>query len=284
MSVQPESLAANSLRDFLLAQLPAKVTAVNATRFATVRARTPGPYTIGASATLGLSVTPNVATFTGFNVPVGVRSTAQMVTTINTAMGATVAAADADDHLVLASPTAPTGGTRSKLEVRGGTATDCNSVFGWDLGGEKELLTALVAPTRKGCRLGLPPQPDFGPAGVLAVIIGKCRVVPVAPGVRRDQHNVSVEMDVLRIEPEEQTSTEAVLAGIRCVREVLLTTNGRQLGRARNGDILRVDVVSTDVRLTPMKFQSATVKISNPWFRGAALSLLVRVFERPDQS
>lgn len=288
MSVQPEILAANGLRDFLLAKLPAKVAEVNAARFAAIRARTPGPYTVPASPnlTLGISVTGNDANFTTVTLTTGPRTTAQLVSQINTAMGATVASADADDHLVLTSPTAPTGSTRSKLWLRGNGTTDCNTAFGWDAGGEKELLTALLAPTRKGCRLGLPPHPDFGPGGTIVCIIGQGKVLLQQP-IRKDQHLVELELDVLRIEPEENTSTEGAQQSVRCVRELLLSTEGRQLGRARNGDVMLATIERSAMKFTPMQFVSTSTppkQILNPWFRGAALQVRVRVNERPSQT
>ncbi len=280
-----EQLAARALRDWLLWQLPAKVTAVNAARFASVRAATPGPYTIPSGATLGLSWTYNDAGFEAFAVTAGSRTTAQMVTQINAETGTSVASADADDRLLVTSALAPTAAAPSKLWVRGGTSTDCNSVFGWDPGGEKELLTALVAPGLKGVCNGLPQQPDFGPAGVVAVVIGTRSSKPVSGGPRRDEFTVTLDLDVLRIDPQQQASRtrEHIESAVRCVREVLLTTAGRQLGRARNGDIMLVDVLSTVVSATPHKFKSKE-PISNPLFEGAAMQLSVRVNERPASS
>lgn len=285
MSSQVEQLAVSALRDWLLWKLPAKVTAINAARFATLRATTPGPYTIPASATLGLSHTANSATFTSVALTAGSRTTAQLVTEINAAIGGATASADSADRLLLTSPAAPTASTPSKYFVRGGTATDCNSVFGWDAGGEKELLTALVAPGRKGVCNGLPLQPDFGPAGVVAIILGNRSGKPVAPASgspRRDEHLVVVDLDVLRIEPQQQTSAtrEHIESALRCVREVLLTDEGRMLGRATNGDVLRVDILSAVISATPHVFKSKQ-PISNPRFEGAAVQLAIRVYERP---
>lgn len=277
---QVEALVTNALRDWLLWQLPAKVASINGIRFATLRATTPGPYTIPASATLGLSHTFNNATFTAFSVPSGSRTTAQMVTTINTAMGGTPASADADDRLLYTSPTAPVAATPSKVWLRGGTATDCNSIFGWDPGGEKELVTALVTPQRKGVRKGLPQVPDFGPAGTVAVIIGNCSSKPSPGGPRRDQHYVTVDMDIIRVDTQQQDSAEPIEAAVRCVREVLLTDAGRQLGRARNGDIALTEIPEALVSPTGREFKSKQT-MPTPYFRGAVMRLGVRVFERP---
>lgn len=283
MTVLAEKLAAQAFRDWLLWKLPAKVVEVNAERFASIRAATPGPYTIPANATLGFSHTFNNAALTGFAVTAGSRTTAQMVTQINAAMGGTPASADADDRLLYTSPLAPTGTTPSKVWVRGGTSTDCNSVFGWDAGGEKEVLTALVAPGLKGVCNGLPQLPDFGPAGVVAVIIGNRSSKPTPGGPRRHQFAVAMDVDIIRIETQQQVNKtkEHIESAVRCVREVLLTTAGRQLGRARSGDIMLVEIGDVHVSGTTHKFLSKPPP-ANPNFEGAAMKLQIRVNETPD--
>ena len=47
--VRAEQIAADALRNWLLLKLPAKVTAVNLTRAAVLKATLPGPYTIPSS-------------------------------------------------------------------------------------------------------------------------------------------------------------------------------------------------------------------------------------------
>lgn len=277
-----EQLAADALTAWLLWQLPAKVAAVNAARFASVRASTPGPYTIPANGTLGLSRSFNAQTFTSISLTAGIRTTAELVTLINAGMGATVASADDDDRLLLTSPLAPTASAPSKMWVRGGTSSDCNALFGWDTGGEKELLTALVAPTRKGVCNGLPQLPDFGPPGVVAVVIGNRSSRPGAGGPRADKNVVTLDIDILRIEPQQQVhkTREHIESAVRCVREVLLTTDGRQLGRARYGDISLVELGPVTIQATPHRFKSKE-PILNPLFEGAAMQLSIKLFERP---
>ncbi len=166
------------------------------------------------------------------------------------------------------------------LWVRGGTSTDCNSVFGWDPGGEKEALTALVAPGLKGVCNGLPQLPDFGPAGVIAVVIGTRSSRPLPGGPRRDEFLVTVDLDILRIDPQQQASRtrEHIESSVRCVREVILTDAGRQLGRVPG--IVLCDFLGCVISATPHVFKSKE-PIANPRYEGAALQLSIRVFERP---
>lgn len=293
MSVLAEQIACDKLRDWLLLKLPAKVTAVNLTRSAFILAPLAGPYTFAAGATLGICQTENSEVFVQTTLSTGAMSTADVVTAINTAMGATVASADYADRLLLTSTTAPSGSTASALSIRGGVnATDANTVFGWDAGGEKEVSTPLVAPTSRGVTNGLPLQPDFGPSGVnggspIVCIIGDRASRPVIPAVRRDEYIVTVDLSVLRVEPQQQVhrNREHIHAAVRCVREILLQDAGRTLGRAQFGDIMLVSETQCKIAALPFKFfENKNSPVVSPLFDGASMMLEIRVFERPEAS
>lgn len=301
MSVYAEQLAASSLRNWLLAQLPAKVTAVNLQRAASISAPFPGPYVLAAGATLGLSFT-NTDTFTGVTLSVGggSLSAAAVAAAINAACAPSSPASTVDlnglSHLKLTSPTTPVIGTNSDMKVRGGVnATDANTVFGWDAGGESACTTALIAPNGKGVCDGLPLIPDFGVSAdaggsPIVVIIGERSSVPVGPSPsRRDEYLVSLAVDVLRIEPQQQVhrNREHIHAAVRCVREVLLTDLGRRLGAPTSdggtqSPIVFVGEARTKISALPFRFNAPKDQSwVSPLFDGAAMLLEVRVFERP---
>lgn len=301
MSVYAEQLAASALRDWLLAQLPAKVTAVNLQRAASLRAPFPGPYTLAAGATLGVAFT-DTDTFTSATLSVGGGSltAAQVATAINAAAAPSSPASTVDlnglSHLVLTSPTPPVIGTNSYLKVRGGVnGTDANAVFGWDTGGEKTETTALIAPNGKGVVDGLPLVPDFGISAYaggspIVIIIGDRNSVPVGPSpTRRDEYLVTLAVDVLRIEPQQQVhrNREHIHAAVRCVRECLLTDMGRRLGApttdgGTQSPIVYVGERATKVAAMPFRFNAPKDQAwVSPLFDGAAMLIEVRVFERP---
>ncbi len=259
---------------------------MNADRCAVLRAATAGPYTIPAGATLGLSVTGSDASFTGFNVTSGSRTTAQMVTAINTAMGGTPASADSADRLTITSPTAPSTTVPSAVKLRGGiNATDCNTAFGWDKGGEKVANTAIIAPASRGVLDGWPQVPDFGPTSAIGtpivIVIGDRDSKPVTPDPRRDEYVVTLDLTVMRAEGLGlvHRNREPISAALRCVREVLLQDAGRQLGRASVGDIMFVGEKSARIAAKPFSFGNSNSP--NPLFDVAVMLLEVRVFERP---
>lgn len=294
--VLAEELACRALRDWLLLQLPAKVAAVNLTRAAVLRAPYAGPYVFSAGATLGINQTANSDAFSETAFATGSQTTAQVVTAINAAMGAVVASSEAVNadgtltRLVLTSTTPPLSPDASALSLRGGVnGSDANVVFGWDAGGEKVTTTALVAPGSRGVCNGLPLQPDFGPSGQgggspIVVIIGDRSSRPVAPVPRRDEYLVSVEMAVLRIEPQQQVhrDREHIHAAVRCVREVLLTDAGRMLGRSGFNDVVLVSETRCKIAALPFKFiDNKNAPVVSPLFDGAEIMLDIRIFERP---
>ena len=77
--------------------------------------------------------------------------------------------------------------------------------------------------------------------GTVVVIIGD-KTSKELPNPRRDEHLVTTDVSVMRIEPAQQVhrNREHLYASVRCVRELMLSDAGRQFGRAANGDIMLV--------------------------------------------
>lgn len=297
MNVRAEEIAARALRDWLLLSLPAQVTAINLLRAAVIRAPYFGPYTIPAGATLALNQTPNSDTFTAIApLTTGSRTAAQVAAEINTAMGAAVATVESvyvggveKTRLKLTSTTPPLVGTpctNSTMQIRGGVVdTDCNTAFGWDAGGEKVLSTALIAPGSRGVTDGLPLQPDFGPSAAdqgspIVVIIGDRSSKPVQPPVRRDEYAVTLDLSILRVEPQQQVhrSREHIHAAVQCVRQAILSD--RTLGAHLSGVMLTTE---TQCRIAALPFKFKDNKDSpvvSPLFDGAAMLVEVKVFEQ----
>ena len=286
MGVLAEQIAASALADWLRRQLPAKVTAVNALRAAVLKASTPGPYTIGASScVLSLWKSRDQSVLVGLETTLttGSRTTAQCVSEINTALGTSLASADSDDRLTLTSDDAPSGSTPSVMSVFPASENSANSVFGWDPGGEHVVNVALVSPGWRGVADGWPATADLGPG--FWVIIGDRSSAPVKPDVRRDEYLVTLDVAILYAPRQQEThrNREPVHAALRCVREVLLTTAGRQLGRATTGDIMLVTERGAKVSGRPWQFIKKE-SVINPIYDVANLQLEVRVFERPASS
>lgn len=283
MSVRAEALAVESLIAWLRLKLPAKVTEVNAARAVTLKTPLAGPFTIPASAVLKVSKTTKDGTQTSISLTGGSRTTTQLVSKINTGFGSTIASADADDRLTLTG-SAPVEGTPSCIFV-GGDSTGANTALGWDAGGESVISTALVTPAHRNIMDGWPMQLDA--TGGFIVIIGRRSAAPVdrKQGERRDEHIVTLDVSLFRpaIQQENHRSREHISACVQCVREVLKTDAGLQLGRAANGDIVKVEVGQVTVegmRFQPMK----EGKMFGPAFDSAALKLYVLVYERPAAS
>lgn len=288
MPVLAEQIAAQALRDWLLWKLPAKVTAVNAARAAALRAPFAGPYVIPASPNnkLAIGVTANDETVVQATLTAGSRTAAQLATDINATGGlAGVASADDDGRLLLTSPSAPTTTAPSIIRVRGSGANDVNTVLGWDKGGEKVMVSALIAPAARGILDGWPSVPDFGPGSTvgspISVVIDDSDLVPVKPDVRRDENTVTFSLTILRAEGLSQVhrNREPIRSAVRCVREVLYQDAGRTLGRARSGDIMLV--TERRCRIAAKPFSFGNPKSPNPLFDVAVMVVDVRVFERP---
>jgi len=176
---------------------------------------------------------------------------------------------------------APANGVIAVKDTTGAAA-----LFGWSKGGEKVVHAPLVAPGYKGIADGLPLFPDMGPG--FWVIIGKRSSVPVrskaGSTVRTDQYQVGLELGFLyrQMNVQSHRSREGIASCVQCVRELLLTNAGRQLGRggpAPLGDIVLAEEKTCTVEGVPFAFKG---KDSPPGLFDRALMILsIRVFERP---
>lgn len=282
MSVQAPALAASALRDWLLLKLPAKVAEVNAARAAVLRSPWAGPYTIPeAGSLLSIRRTYDSSAFVPVSLTGGASpiETSALVTEINTALGATVAFADTEDRLCFTSLLAPTAAVPSVLELKGAVG---NTIFGFSASGAKAMTTALVAPGYNDVLDGIPQATDFvskGP-GTIVVIIGDRKFNPLE-NHRRNEQLVQLDVAVFRAEPQMQVhrNREHIQAAAQCVFEVLLTDEGKQMGRASVGDVVMARQKGGSISGKPFSF--GTKNSPGPLFDAAAFSLEVRVFERP---
>lgn len=288
---QPEALAAKALRDWLLRQLPTACATINALRAAVLTTPLVSPFTIPADAVLKLSLSSVRDGFTSVALTSGSRTAAQVVSEINAALGATVATANDAGQVVLTSTTAPTFSgitpTNSSVAV-GPDTTGANLALGFDAGGEWQVTTPLLPPTPQGVCDGFPVGGFFMPAAIgygrVLVTIGERTATLKDGSMRRDEHEVVLDVSVFRSEPQQQVnqSREGIQAALRAVRACLTTDAGKQLGRASPGDIVRCRQL--DSRVAPGSFQQVRpgdTKPSGLMFDAAELKLQVLVFENP---
>lgn len=283
MNLEVEQLVVDRLREWLLLKLPARVSTVNATRAAVLRAPLAGPYTVPAGASLkyhASKVEPTDlewTTVTPFTS--GSRTAAQIATDFNLdAPG--IASADSTGRLVLTAAAAPTEGTDS-LVVLGPDATGMMAALGFDAGGEWALRSALIAPGFKGIRDGAPQIPDFGSG--FWVLLGDNASIPTTPDVRRDEYDVSIGVTIGVPIPtnSRQQGNEYLRAALRSVRECLFAEdNGRTLGNA-SGSGSGSTIVKVTERQALLKARSVKyAELPNQLFHRAAIELQVKVFER----
>lgn len=274
MTVEVEQKAVNALRDWLLLKLAGRVTTVNATRAAVLKAPLVGPYTVPAGARLYHSST-DFETHTTVNPPFtsGSRTAAQIATEFNAAVPG-IAAADATGRLVFTAAAAPTEGTDSLVSL-GADATGMMAALGFDAGGESAVRSALVAPGVKGVMDGLPKTADGGTG--FWVILGDNVSLPVEPPTRRDEYVVGINCSIHAPIPSnsDHRNREHLRAALRCVREVLfLETNGRTLGNATG--IQLVTERQALIKSRPIEYK----ELPNMLFGRAAIELNVRVWEQ----
>lgn len=282
MSIGPTQLAVEALRDYLLAYLPAKVAELNALRLPTLQTPVAGPFTIPAGAKLVLS-TDRESAGTVVTLTSGSRTAAQVATDITTAAPAGItAAADVLGRLVLTGTTAPSTTAGSYVLVlpddqgTGGAATGSNEALGWDPGGELDMTSSLRAPGLRGVCDGWPvTAPDMGQG--FWVIIDN-RVAEPAGGVALRRNLWDVTLSVLLAKPELFESFSRDREGInwvmRAVKECILTTDGRYLGREASGDVMGLEVTKEEVAGMPIEFK----EVPNALYDTAALTVRVRVF------
>lgn len=285
-----EELAVTALREWLMRTLPASVDAVNLTRAASITAPLPGPYVIPAgvlgSGYLAMATSRGGSTALYGPITTGTRSATQVATDLNAGLTGTrmQASVDALDRLVLSSldpPVASAPNTPSVIRI--GPDTDCpgiNAVLG--LGNDTFVVRSpIIAPASTNVMDGWPTQaPDFRGQGFL-VIFGGRRSKPVDPDVRRDEYAVVVDCAVLQQSPrgEGHKNREHISAALRAIRTSIFGTDGgRQLGRTKVGDIMKV--VQGDAQIAAKPFSFGSSESVNPLFDLATLQFGVRTFER----
>ena len=285
MTVRPEALAAATLREYLLLQLPSAVATVNLERAAVLKAPGAGPYTIPSNAVLKVSKTDKAGTTTSIPLTAGSRATAQLVTEINATV-ANLASADTEDRLTLTSDTTPSGSTLSVVAV-GADSTGANSAIGWDVAGEWVVRTALVAPGNRGVADGLPLGGFFEPSqlgnGRVLVTIGDRSSTPTRGNPRLHEWDCLLEVGVFRAEPQQvvHQTRDGIQAAVEAVRSIVNTVAGRQAGSttATVGTILYSEEKSCMVAGLSYRFQRQETGAASPVFDMAKLKLLVRVYQ-----
>jgi hypothetical protein len=280
-----ETIAVGAFLDYLRRYLPAKVTALNALRVAVVKSALVEPFTLPAGSVLRLSAASQEATPTSVTTPTGSVTAAALVAAINAVpVPNLTASADADGRLVLTSTVAPVDGAPSVVVVArdtdGAAATGSNVALGWDEGGEHVETGALVSPKWRGVVDGRAiTSPDMGQG--FWVLLGNRTCRPTHPGLRRNTYQVSISTEIWRpfsSHAAPHRSREAISSCVRAVREIILATDGRYLGRQASGDVHLADVSEAVVSGDPISLQ----EVPGVMFDFARLTLTCRVFQRPE--
>lgn len=287
--IEPEALAARALRDWLLWKMPAACATINAARAAFLRAPVPGPYVIPAAAVLKLSL--DGTTYTNCALTAGSRTTAQLVTEINTAFGSVVMSADSDDRLLFTSTTTPTydastlAHTESSVFIRA-DATGANAALGFGEGGQQFVTTPLLPPGPDGVCDGFPVGGMFNPSalgkGRALVTLGHRSSQPTGDNPRRFEWDVVIDCAVFRdADHQAHQSREAIQAALATVRSTFHSDAGMQLGRARNGDVMYAR--TREAAVSPVPFPQTSPDgqriPGGMWFDAATFKFAVRVFQ-----
>lgn len=280
--VGPEALVVEALMAYLRRYLPSKCAALNILRPAILKSALSGPFTVAAGMKLRLSATSQETSPTEVTLPTGSATATEIAAAINAVpvVGLT-ASADEVGRLILTSTATPIPGAPSVVVVaKDAGNTGGNALFGWAIGGEHFESAALVAPSWRGVVDGRPiTAPDMGQG--FWVMLGNRTCKPTHPGMRRDTFLVSIATEVWRpfgANAAPHRSREAISSCVRAVRELLLTVDGRYLGRQGAGDVQLADVTEASINGEPIRL-SETPGIL---FDIARLTLTVRVFQRPE--
>lgn len=282
MSVTPESVAASALRDWLLLKLPAKTLALNNARNASITMPFAGPYEFVGG------VLERVKFYDGLGDPgtdvifgLGVQTATATAGDINTVYPG-MASVDAADRLVITAADFPIEGTMSYVAMGPGSVNSALSVFGLDDLVASNTRAFITAPGPKNILDGWPVVPDFTRG--MTVIIGDRLSEPAAQGNRLDINNVTLDLAIMGAErnTSKHRDREHIQSCVRAVREVLQTDEGRQLGRQSYGDVMFVQELSCRISGIPFSFKRTPSP--NELFDIASMTLMVRVFERPDQT
>ena len=279
--VNPEQLACEKLRDYLLRCLPSRIATINATRAAVLKAAKAGPYDLP----VGTLAVRSAAGDTTLTVSDGTISAVDLATEINSQSPAgLVASADDEGRLVLTATTAPSGTTTSVAAVTEASGADMNAAFGWPSSGFAVRRSPLAAPNAAGVMDGWPIGiPDMSQS--MVVVLGDRDTAPLG-GYRRDEYLVTVAVAVWAIEPTSQAhrSRDFISSAVRAVREVLESDDGRTLGRGSAGDIQHTSVSKTRVRGMPFRIADESKRLVGPAADVADITVQLKVFQRPPQA
>ncbi|MBL8909872.1 MAG: hypothetical protein JNM17_04120 [Archangium sp.] len=281
--VTPETLVITALREYLLRYLPAKCAQLNPLRKAVLKSALAEPFVVPSGAKLRLTTVSQEATPTDVTLPSGAAvAAAAIAAAINLAAPpGGVAGADEAGRVTWTSNSAPASGVPSvALVARDIGPTGGNTALGWAEGGEHVEVAGLVAPSWRGVTDGRPlTVPDMGQG--FWVMFGNRTSRPTHEGIRRDTHLVTVQTEVWRpfsANAPPHRSRETVSSCVRAVRELLLTSDGRYLGRQRFGDVQLANVSEAVIAGDPLRLNEAPGVL----FETARLTITVRVFQRPD--
>jgi hypothetical protein len=278
----PEQITVDALLDYLRRYLPAKVAQLNPLRVAVLKSALVAPFIIPSGAVLRLSATSQESAPTDVTLTSGTRTAAQVVADITAAsVPGITATADAVGRVVLTATATPAPGAPSVVVVaRDNGNTGSNAAFGWAEGGEHIEVPALVSPSWRGVVDGRPlVAPDMGQG--FWVMLGNRNSVPDKEGIRRDLFKVTVSVEVWRpfsANAPPHRTREAITACARAVRELILTTDGRYLGRQGAGDVQLADVGRVEVAGDPLRLN----EVPGVLFDTARMTLTCRVFQRPE--
>lgn len=287
-AVAPESLAVTAVREYLLAKLPAKVSALNVLRAAVLKSALIEPFTVPSGAVLKLSAWSQETTPTSVNLTSGTRTAAQVAADITAAaVPGLTAGVDEVGRLTLTSSSTPAAGAPSVVVVArdsdadGANATGSNAAFGWADGGEHCEVPAIVAPSWRGVTDGKPLASTADLGQGFWVLLGKRTATPTHPGIRRDTFNVAISVEVWRpfsANAPPHRTREAIGSCVRAVREVIEADDGRYLGRqwANDVQLATLGAVAIDDSIFVLNEMPGVL------FDVARLTLNVRVFQRPD--
>ena len=283
MPVKVEAIAAQALCEWLRMKLPAKVTELNAARKAQVKAAFAGPYSFSnLNNKLKVWVTGDPADSPTVTLSIGTLTAAQVASEINTAYGYSFGSADSDGRLILTAVQPPSSDP-SAVFVHVPADSSANTVFGWEEGGVNDVKVALVAPSYRGVMDGFPQI--FNSDCDFNIIVGDRSSRPIVPSARRDEHIVVLDIGIMNPakQGEAHANREHLHACVQAIREVILTTEGRQLGRAGLGDIVFLEEVNCRVGGSPYKKFGDDGQVVG-LFDIAQMQLAIRVYERPPSS
>lgn len=279
--VGPEEIVVQALLEYWRRYLPAKVTELNTLRASVLKSALVEPFTVPVGARLRLSSVSQEATPVQVILPTGSVTAQAVADAINaTPVPGLTASADDAGRLVLTA-SAPATGSPSVVVIARDLGTDGNEAFGWSEGGEHVQTAAMVSPNWRGVVDGRPmTAPDMGQG--FWVFLGTRTTRPTRPGARWHEHNVSIQAEVWRpfsANAPPHRTREPISCCVRACRELILTTDGRYLGRQGAGDIQFADVGESTIAADPISLQ----EVPGALFDFARFTVNVRVFKRPEQ-